>query len=301
MNLHTDMLRAFTMVAQLSSVSQAAKQLSVSKSMISKRIMQLEASLGATLLMRTSRAVCLTPAGEVYLAYAQRALQAMQQGDEGLRALREEPTGLIRVTAPVSWGHRELARALPEFLANYPRIEIELILQDKLLDIAKEQIDIALRWSAHPDLDYVAIPIQRLNWVICASSALIAAVGEPLLPEQLRELPCMNYWSASSDDAWVLRQGGQETTLKVRNRLRANNPEVVLNACLAGLGFALLPRYCCHLELAEGRLQQVLAGWTPVTKYGECITAVVAPDRVGFSRNQTLLRFLKIWFAQPQS
>jgi DNA-binding transcriptional LysR family regulator len=297
MNISTDMLQAFVAVAERSSVSAAALALGLAKSVVSKRLAHLEEAVHVTLVARNSRTLSLTPAGQVYLSFAQRALTAMQAADEELRTLRDEPTGKIRLTAPVSWGHRALGKALPDFLAQFPEIEVELILQDHILDMAKERIDIALRMSATPVLDLVWIPIAKLDWVMCAAPSYIAAAGEPHSPAELAHHPCMNYWTVVTDDAWQLQRGAERASLQVRNRYRANNPEAILDAALAGLGVAMLPLYCCKQELAEGKLLPVLRDWQPVTKFGNQIAAAVAPDRVSFSRNQALLRFLKAKFS----
>jgi DNA-binding transcriptional LysR family regulator len=293
MNISTDMLQAFVKVTERLSVSGAAQELGVGKGVVSKRLAALEDAVKATLISRSSRKLSLTPAGLIYFAFAKSALVAVQQADEGLRNLREEPTGRIRVTAPVSWGMHVLSPVIPEFLALYPTIEVELLLQDKVIDIEQEGIDLALRMTAIPALDLVSIPIMRFSWVICASPAYIATSGEPHEPADLARHPCMNYWRVLSDDDWHLSKVTEKRVLKVGNRYRANNPEAILNAALAGLGIALLPTYCCNRELADGRLVSVLKEWTPVTKFGTQISAVLAPDRIGFSRNQAFLKFLK--------
>jgi DNA-binding transcriptional LysR family regulator len=166
-----------------------------------------------------------------------------------------------------------------------------------MLDIAGENIDIALRMTAFPAPDLVSIPIAKLEWLICASGHYLATAGEPHSPSDLEHHPCMNYWSAQADDAWHLRCGEEDLKIKVRNRYRANNPEVIVDAALAGQGIALLPLYCCRDEIADGRLLPILRAWNPVTKFGNQITAVAAPDRIGFSRNQAFLQFLKERFA----
>lgn len=293
MNISTDMLQAFVKVADRLSVSGAAVDLGVGKGVVSKRLAQLEDAVKATLLTRNSRKLALTPAGQVYIEFARRAIDAVQLADEGLRALRSTPTGQIRVTAPVSWGFRALGKAIPDFLARYPEIEIELILQDRMLDIASEKIDIALRMTAVPAPDLVSIPIAKLDWLMCASPHYLATAGEPHVPSDLEHHPCMNYWSAQTDDAWHLRRGDEDLKIRVRNRYRANNPEVIVDATVSGQGIALLPCYCCREEVAAGRLVPVLKDWSPITKFGHQVTAVIAPDRIGFSRNQAFLQFLK--------
>jgi DNA-binding transcriptional LysR family regulator len=298
MNISTDLLQAFVKVAERLSVSGAAQDLGVSKGLISKRLAHLESEINVTLVVRNSRKLALTPAGQLYLDHARQALTTLQDANEVLRSLKSETSGQIRITAPVSWGSRTLSRAIPEFLALYPEIEIELVLQDRLLDITKEQIDIALRMTAIPGQDFVSIPIAKLDWVICVSPAYQATAGEPLHPDDLTRHPCMSYWSTVTDEVWHLRRDSEESFVKLKSRYRANNPEAIVEAALAGLGVALLPKYCCEEQLLQGRLVALLEDWTPVTKFGNLITAVIAPDRVRFSRNQAFLGFLKQRFGQ---
>jgi len=287
------MLEAFIQVAEQLSVSAAAAELGVSKSVVSKRVAQLEQAVRATLFARSTRRIALTPAGEAYLDFARSALRAVADADERLRDLRQELSGQIRITAPVSWGQQVLARLLPAFLARHPAIEVELLLGDRLMDIAYERVDIALRMSSHGTPDLVAVPVARLDWVICAAPAHLARAGAPATPAELVNHPCMSYWRESSDDAWQLQRGDEALTVRVQGRYHANNPEAVAEAALAGLGVALLPTYVCDAELADGRLQRLLADWTPITKFGNQITAVAAPDRLRLGRNRALLDYLR--------
>ena len=292
MALSTDMLQAFVKVADHLSVSAAAADLGIGKSLVSKRVAQLEAAVKATLFSRSTRKVALTSAGEAYLDFARRALLEVAAADERLRNLRTELTGQIRLTAPISWGQRVLSRLIPQFLALHPAIEIELLLGDRMMDLAHERVDIALRWTASPAQDLVALPVARVEWLICAAPAYIEHAGAPAEPGELAQHPCMAYWRESSDDAWHLHRGEQQLHVRVHSRYRANNPEVVADAAMAGLGLALLPRYVCEDALAAGRLVRVLPQWTPDTKFGTRITAMAAPDRMRFSRNRAFLDFL---------
>ena len=296
MPLSTDMLAAFVKVAQTLSVSAAAADLGVGKSVVSKRIAQLEASVKATLFSRSTRRVALTPAGAAYLEFARRALGEVASAEEHLRGLRSEPTGMIRLTAPVSWGQHVLAKRLPEFLRLHPAIEIELLLADRMMDLAYERIDIGLRWTTATSPELACEPVAEVAWVVAAAPGYLARAGVPRLPQDLAAHPCMCYWRESSDDAWTLSAGERREQVRVRSRYHANNPEAVADAALAGLGVALLPRYLCDDALADGRLVALLAGWTPQTKFGTRITAVGAPERMRFARSQALLIFLRRQF-----
>ena len=294
MAISTDMLAAFLKVAEHSSVSAAAAELDLGKSVVSKRIAQLENAVKATLFSRTTRKVALTPAGEAYVEFARRALIEVNNAQERLRDLRTELTGQIRLTAPVSWGQRVLARRLPEFLRLHPAIEIDLLLIDRKMDLAQERIDIALRWtgaSAAPGL--TTVPVASVEWVVAAAPAYLAAAGIPVEPQDLAAHSCMCYWRESADDAWVLSAGERREQVRVRGRYHANNAETAAEAALAGLGIGLLPGYLCTAPLADGRLVRVLPAWTPETSFGTRIIALATPERMRFKRNQVLLTFLR--------
>jgi DNA-binding transcriptional LysR family regulator len=301
MTITTDMLAAFLKVVELGSVSLAADALGVGKSAVSKRVAQLEGSTQAMLFSRSTRKVALTAAGEAYADYARRALAEMRAGEERLRSLRAELTGCIRVTAPVSWGQHVLAKRLPQFLHDHPAIEIDLRLADRVMDLACEGIDIALRWSAASQQHELhATPVAAIGWAMVASPRYLAAHGEPARPMDLQRHACLCYWREASDGCWVMEDGRQPATVRVRSRYHVDNPESVADAALAGLGIALLPDYLCTQGLASGQLLPVLAGWTPRTRFGSHITALAAPERLRLTRNQAFMAFLRQAFAAPQ-
>jgi DNA-binding transcriptional LysR family regulator len=302
MTLNTDMLAAFVQVAEQLSVSAAADRLGLGKSLVSKRIAQLEGVLKVTLFSRSTRRVALTPAGEAYLEFARRALLDVSAGEERLRDLRLALSGQIRLTAPVSWGQRVLAKRLPGFLHAHPGVEIELQLADRIMDVAFERMDLALRWSdVTPTAGLSAFALARIGWVLAAAPAYLQANGTPEQPQDLSTHNCLGYWRESSDDAWTLcaqtNPQQQPEQVKVRSRYHANNAEAVAEAALAGLGIALLPDYLCDDALADGRLTHVLPTWTPRTKYGAGITAVAPPERMRLARNTALLEYLRLQLA----
>lgn len=294
MAISTDMLAAFVKVSERASVSAAAAELGVGKSVVSKRVAQLEAAVKATLFSRSTRRVALTPAGEAYLDFARRALREVASAEERLRDLRVELTGQIRLTAPFSWGQRVLAKRLPEFLRQHPSIELELQLADRLMDVAAERFDLALRWTTLPAPELTATPVAEVGWVIAAAPSYLAAAGSaPQTAAELARHPCLSYWRESSDDTWTLFEAGTAQSVRVRSRYHVNNPEAVVDAALAGLGIALLPDYLCEEALAEGRLLRVLPHCVPLTKFGTRITAFSTPERMRLARIQALLAFLR--------
>ncbi len=293
MNVSTDLLTTFVKVADHLGVSAAAASLDISKSVVSKRIAQLEAAVQATLFARSTRHVALTPAGETYLVFARQALAALGNADESLRDLRQALSGQIRMTAPESWGQKMLAPLMPEFLLRHPGIEIDLLLEDRLMDIAYERIDIALRMTSSVAPGLTVTPVARMDSIICAAPHYLTNSPATVHPQDLAQHPCMSYWRENADDAWRLVRGDETQTVRVHGRYHANNVDAAASAAVAGLGMALLPLFICDDHLAAGRLIRVLADWTPITKFGTSINAVATPDRLRLTRNRAMLDFLR--------
>lgn len=301
MSFSFEMLSAFVRVADKLGVSTAATELGISKSLVSKRVAQLEAALGVTLFSRSSHRIALTSAGEAYLEFAQRALAEVKSGQERLHELRVSLSGKIRVTAPVSWGQRVLAKHLPEFLLAHPAVELELHLADRMMDIATERIDLALRWSdgaVKPGL--AAEPLIAIAWMLAAAPNYLARHGTPKHPHEIAAHHGLGYWRENADDAWVLSPvdatatAASSVAVRINSRYHANNTDAVTEAALAGLGIALMPDYLCTEDIAAGRLIRVLPTWIAQTRYGPGITVVAAPERLRLARNQALLAFLRL-------
>ena len=298
--ISTDMLAAFLKVAECRSVSQAAVSLDVAKSLISKRIAQLEERLDTTLFSRSTRKVALTPAGETYVDYAKRALAEVSDGMERVRSLRTELSGNLRLTAPVSWGQRVLAKHLPDFLKMHPSLEIDLMLTDRIMDLAAERIDVAFRWSSHSHQGRQGTPLTEIKWFLTSAPAYIAQRGLPSEPLDLINHSCLYYRRDNTDDHWTLIRHAvanlsEPGTVQVNvgGQYRVDNPEVVLESATAGMGIALLPDYLCEQAIDQGSLVKVLTPWTPQTKFGTHIVALCPPERKKISRNQALIEYLQ--------
>ena len=295
MALSTDMLEAFIKVAERLSVSAAANDLDLGKAVVSKRVAQLESRLKVTLFSRSTRKIALTPAGEAYLDFARRALREVDAAAERLRELRSELSGRIRVSATVSWGQRVLALHLPEFVRLHPAVELELNLSDRLVDLAVERTDLALRWTAAAAAPGLVVEsAATVRWRVVAAPGYLAQAGTPRKPSDLAAHECLSYWRETSDDTWVLADArSQRHTVQVGARFHANDVEAVTAAALAGLGLALLPDYLCEPALADGRLVQVLERWAPITRFGTQVTLLATPERLRIARIRALATFLQ--------
>ncbi len=289
----SEMLSTFILVADRSSFTAAAAEAGTAKGVVSKRIVQLEAQLGHPLFRRTTRSVHLTPAGEMFLDTARKIMLELEAGTEALSSLRSEPSGPVRMTAPVSWGTEVLAKLVPRFLQEYPRIEVELILSDGLMDLAHERIDIALRMTVAPLPDQVAIPLADLERLLCATPKYIKSFGMPKSPSDLIRHSCLSYWTEPGRQSWYLVRRNEKKTVPVVSRYRVNSPNAVKDAVMASIGVGLLPEYVCGRELQSGKLLRVLPDWRPETQFGTKIHAVGLPERMRLSRCQAMLKFLK--------
>ena len=296
--IQSEWLQSFLAVAQHLSISAASQYLNLDKSQVSKRIALLEHKLGATLFARSTRKVALTPAGLAYLDHAQRALAELDAGAELLRSLRTDLSGLIRITAPVSWGQRVLSQLLPDFLRLHPGVNLELILADQKMDLARDHIDLALRWTAKPSEGLSCIPIAPIAWHLAASYAYLAAHGTPLKPEDLLSHQCLCYWRDNADERWEFEERVSAThhSVKVHGRYHVNNPEAVLSAAMQGMGVALLPDYLCDSAFESQSLLCILPNHKPLTRFGSHIVAQAPVERMLLPRNQALLQYLQTAF-----
>lgn len=301
--IQSDWLMAFRAVAATLSVSEASKTLNLDKSQVSKRIALLEHTLGTTLFARSTRKVALTPAGLAYLDHAQRALHELSAGEELIRSLRTDLSGHIRLTAPVSWGQCVLAKCLPDFMRQHPGVTIELILSDQKMDLAKEHIDLALRWTAKPSEGLISMPMTPIQWRLAASYNYLATHGTPMLPDDLQSHECLCYWRESSDERWELEGAQQDKrhSIQVRGRYHVNNPEAVLMSALQGFGIALLPDYLCDQALEDQSLIRVLPDFKPLTRFGTHMMAQISTERLLLPRNRALLQYLEAVLTQSKN
>jgi DNA-binding transcriptional LysR family regulator len=287
-----DMLKTFLRVAELKSFSAAADEAGIARGVVSKRIAQIEAHVGQPVLARSTRRVDVTPAGELLVATLRRALDDIDRGIDAVRELQRSPGGVVRVTAPVSWGQRTLCTSLPRFLERYPRIEIELILTDDRIDLAAERFDLGFRMTATQDPNLVAIRLAPLERRLYATPAYLARAGTPRRPDDLAAHATMTYWTPSLHGPLRLERDGDVVTVKSPSRFRANSPEAVLAGTLAGTCIGALPTYVTD-TLPRDTFVPVLPKWRVRSRLGEHIHAVGMPERMRLARCRALLEFMR--------
>ncbi|MCV2362787.1 LysR family transcriptional regulator [Paucibacter sp. DJ1R-11] len=271
-------LHALSVIAQLGSFTKAAQRLGLSKAAVSQRIADLERSLGQSLVARTTRSVRLSEAGQRLVAETAAPLAQITTALGASRDAVGQPRGRLRLSAPVALGRQHLAPLLNRFCQDYPEIQIELDLSDRLVALAQEGFDLAVRHCSAPPDSHVAVKLCDSRALLLASPAYLRQRPAPHGPEDLAEHACLAYLRPGPAQWLFERQEvGQEAErvrVQVQGPLRAGNSEILREAALDGLGLALLPDFSAAAALASGELVELLPDWRPVGFFGDAIYAL---------------------------
>lgn len=280
----------FAKVAELGSFTKAAGELGLSAATVSKALQRLETRLGERLIHRTSRRFSLTETGRVLAVRAAQILAEGEAAEAEAHSKSATPRGRVRLAAPMSFGLRHVAPALPDFLAAYPEVSIDLQLDDRLIDLVAGGIDVAVRIADLPDSSLIArrlCPVRR--WVV-ATPAYFARHGRPRRPRDLRDHACLGYSYLATGETWRFTDGkGIEETVVVKGPLSATNAEALGFALEAGLGIALQPDFLAWEAIRQGRLIAVLEGWSAPPTAINLVTPAGGPRAI---RVSVLLDFL---------
>ncbi len=252
-----DML-AFIKVVDTKSFTAAADRLNLSKSVVSRRIGELENRLGARLLNRTTRKLSLTEVGQAYYERCARILADLEEAEQAVADLHAAPRGRLRVNAPVSFGVRHLAPAVAEFINRYPSIEVEMDLNDRFVDLVEEGYDLAIRIGRLRDSSLIARRLAPARAVTCASPAYLEQYGTPQVPEDLSNHRCLIYTNLPTPDVWQFKVNGEIRSVRVSGPLRGNNGDLLREAALSGAGIVLSPTFLCGEALSSGALRPFL-------------------------------------------
>lgn len=274
-------MAVFVHVVDAGSFTAAAQRLGLNKSAVSKQITRLETRLATRLLHRTTRALSLTEAGQLLYDSAAQSIGALEEARLALSNLNTEPRGVLRVTAPVSFGRLCIAPLVPEFLARHPQLKLRLTLLDRMVDLADEGYDLAIRVSSRLADHLVARPIGRVSYLLCASPEYLARHGRPRRPADLARHNCLYYGTGDFNHQWTLVRpnGGGREVIPVTSNFVVNNSEVIFDALFSHMGIGLLPAYTVRKAVADGRLKHLLAGWEVVGPFGNAAHAVWLPTR----------------------
>jgi DNA-binding transcriptional LysR family regulator len=256
-------LAIFAKVVELRSFAGAAGELALSKATVSKAVGRLEERLGARLFNRTSRRLALTDAGHKLAERATRLLADGEAAENEALAQSSVPRGLVKLAVPMSFGVKEVAPILPEFLKTYPEVTVDLHLSDATVDLIGEGFDAGLRIARLPDSSLIARRLCAVPRYTVAAPSYLKAHGRPTHPMQLAQHRCFGYAYLSTPNVWhYTNAAGEQASVRPGGALRANNGEAVMPSLVAGLGIADLPEFIVGDAIASGAVEVILKGWT---------------------------------------
>ncbi len=283
-------LTVFRAVVELGSFAAASRKLNLSPAAISKNISELEAHLSARLINRTTRRMSLTEAGTLYFERVVQVLDDLEEADATLLAIQATPSGVLRVSAPVTVTLIGLSEKIPKFLDRYPDLTLDLRLDDRRVNLVEEGFDVALRGSdSLEDSGLIARKLMNLDHVVCAAPSYMAEYGRPTRPEDLAQHNCIQFTHSDHAAKWTFGQGRRTVEVPVQGRYKVSSSLAVRDALRAGFGLSLVPRMYVAEDLQAGRLCTALEDWTP-NETG--LYAVYPSRRYVMSKVRVFLDFL---------
>lgn len=280
---------AFVRVVETGAFARAAERMGISKSILSRRVARLEEQLGAKLLTRTAQGAQPTDIGQAYFERASNILVELDAAQEIVAEQATQVAGPIRLSAPLSFGTQYLAPALAEFAKANPRVELDISLEDKTVDLVGGGYDLAVRIGTLPDSALVARRIAPVRSAVLGSPDYLDARGRPERPADLARHDLLLYANAASARQWRFKVGGKWEYVRGATRMRADNGEVLKEAACAGLGLVILPTFIASPAIQSGKLEVVLLDY-PLEESG--LHVVMPPGRATTARVRALVDFL---------
>ncbi|MCG7980780.1 MAG: LysR family transcriptional regulator [Candidatus Thiodiazotropha endolucinida] len=255
-------LESFVAVVESGQFSAAAERLGLGKSVISRRVSELEEYLGALLIQRTTRRLSLTDAGRTFYPRAIQLLEDLADAEQSVSSAQHALSGRIRLAAPLSFGLMHLAPALNSFMSKHPGVILDMDFNDSQVDLIQEGVDLALRIGQLEDSTMVALPLAPIRTILCASPGYLARYGTPETPEALTGHQCLCYSNLPEPQKWhFVDRKGVAHSVRVENRMLANNGQIILEAAASGHGICISPTFIAYRTILEGRLVPILADY----------------------------------------
>ncbi|WP_315833508.1 LysR family transcriptional regulator [Bradyrhizobium prioriisuperbiae] len=252
-------IEVFVRVVERGSLSAVGRDLSLSPAAVGNHIRAMEEWLGARLLHRTTRRIALTEAGELFLERARRILNETEEAKLISVELQGTPRGVLRITAPITFGMLKFAPVVADYLAENTQMQIDLTLSDQTVDLLQEGYDVAVRIGNLADSSLIVRRIADVPLILCASPAYLKQYGHPQRPDDLIRHQCLVYTLRLPKGRWTfVSRSGERESVDVSGRLRASNGELLRVAANRSLGLVLAPRYQVEEDLGAGRLVPVL-------------------------------------------
>jgi DNA-binding transcriptional LysR family regulator len=288
-------MHLFVSIVDKGSLTAASEGSSLTPTMVGNHLRALEEHLGMKLLNRTTRQQHLTVFGTQYYSRCVEILGLVNEAQAVAVSARAEPQGRLRVTISQAFGQQRLMPALKDYLERYPKVELDVIFTDRLVDLLEEGFEAAIRIGELPDSNLIAQPLRPHALAICASPAYLSSRGRPDHPEQLPEHDCLTYLYTSKSTepdsvyVWKLHGNDGEHLIKVNGRVQMDNGAALRQAALADMGIALLPVVMVEQDLIEGRLIQLFAEYQLAQRP---LHLLYLADRRGSPKLRSFIQFM---------
>lgn len=279
----------FVAVVESGSFSLAGEKIGISKSAISKRINQLEQDLGVRLLQRTTRRLSLTEAGQRYYDHVQQALKIANEGEDAISHAQTKAQGTIKINAAMAFGRLHLAPLITEFLQAYPDININMVMDDKVVDMVEGGFDLAIRIGDLPDSSLVARKLVDCHSILCAAPSYLQRQPLPQTLSDLTHHNCLYYSYFQAGVEWRFQGPNGEERFLPQGNYQVNNSEALYTTILDGLGICQMPTFIVSGAIADGRLQVVLPDYK-LPKHG--IYAVFSQRKYQPEKVKVFINFL---------
>jgi DNA-binding transcriptional LysR family regulator len=288
-------LEAFVRAVELGSFSGAARELGLTPSGISKLVTRLESSLRVRLLHRTTRRVAATPEGELFLARCRRVLAELEDAESEIGRARDRPRGRLRMHVAVGFAMHQVIDAMPRFFQMHPDIQVEMLVEDRQMDLARENIDISVRpWAPESDA-YIVRKLFDFERTICAAPAYLEREGTPRTPDELLRHRCLTISSRPTHALWRFRLPSSERDVHVTPSATVNNADCIYRFTLAGLGIARMNEFIVADALRDGRLVPLLQEYR--ADEGLAMRLIYAPERHRLPRVAAMVDFMASTFS----
>ena len=288
-------LQAFVAVVETGSFTAAARRLNAAKSAVSRRVSALEERLGVQLLRRTTRVLNLTETGSSFYEHSARILADLEEAEAAVQQEHGELRGTLRIALPLSFGVRHMCKPIAAFAKQHPKVEFDLDLNDRRVDLIEEGVDLAIRIGHLSDSSYIARRLFEMHTVVCASPHYLAVHGTPGTPEELADHDCLVYSNLAEPGRWVYQdKDGRKQAIEVEPRMLASSGDFLANAAAHGLGIVKQPTFIAAESIRRGSLVPILTDvdWPVTPAY-----AIYPPTRHLSYRVRAFIDFLAERFA----
>lgn len=289
-------MRVFSAVVEAGSFTGATRALDMSKAAVSRYVAELEERLGVRLLHRTTRKLSPTTEGEIFFARCRELLDNLDEAEAEITSRSGEASGLLKVNVPVTFGLMYLAPLWPVFLARHPKLDLDITLSDRVVDLVEDGFDLAVRIGQLPSSSLISRKLAATRMVLCASPDYLKRRGEPSAPGELLQHDVISYSLFSSGENWTFTGPEGDVSVKVVPRVRTNSGDTCRAAALQHQGIVLQPTFIVGADLERGSLHEIMSGYRS-TELG--VYAVYPSRKFVSPKVRLLIDFLVEAFADP--